>query len=121
MPKPTFKYHRTLDEISKFAWQEYGYGQLNGLPVKYNEADIDSVTFLDIKMWEQIYHAPGNFGIYAAWDPLVEYYIIVYYWQKTLDKKIEHFLGNGAQDKIVERSKELGISLESNTVLVDNK
>ena len=76
----------------------------------------------DVDLWEVLYEASGGIGVYAAWLPYAEFYMITtgldfrnaaryvneipYY-----DRQIETFYGPGAQEKLIKRTRELGISL----------
>ena len=64
----------------------------------------------DIDLWEVIYE--NNFGIYAAWSPQAEFYMIVpFYWMADKGFHIETFYGKDAGVKTWKRAKELGIDL----------
>jgi hypothetical protein len=76
----------------------------------------------DVDIWEIIYEASGGIGVYAAWAPFAEFYMLTtgndmrngiryvntipYY-----NRLIETFYGPGAQDRLFKRAKELGITL----------
>ena len=75
----------------------------------------------DVVIWEQLHYEPGNVGIYASWDPYAEFYMIVFNLFVDFDLGIETFFGKGANRKVVDRAKELGIELENNQVWIDEK
>ena len=81
----------------------------------------DSIKIDDIIFWEQLYFQPGNIGIYAAYDPYVEFYIIVYNLFAELDRGVETFYGPGANKKVWERAKKLGVVLPTETMWVSKK
>jgi hypothetical protein len=113
MNRPFFKFFRTTDEILSFIWNDYGVGGVNGQPVKTLWNKDTCPTVCDIKFWEQLYHEPGNLGIYAAHDPFVELYIIVYY--PIVDSNfngITEYYGDTAVEDILDISNKLGIRLE---------
>jgi hypothetical protein len=81
------------------------------------------LTVEDIDIWEVIYESSGGWGVYAAWCPYAEFYLITTgldyrngaryvngtpYWDRTF----ETFYGPGAQQKVYKRAKELGIDLQ---------
>jgi hypothetical protein len=79
--------------------QEWHYG---------SQIDIESVN-----LWEKIYYQPQDIGIYAAYDPYIEYYIIVPY--QFVDF-METYIGTTASEQAYKRAREIGINLEVNRV-----
>jgi len=76
----------------------------------------------DVDLWEVLYEASGGIGVYAAWLPYAEFYMIttgldfrnkVRYINEIpyYDRQIETFYGPSAQEKLIKRTGELGISL----------
>lgn len=64
----------------------------------------------DIDLWEVIHE--GDFGIYAAWSPHAEYYMIVpFWWKMDQGYSIETFYGADAAAKVWKRANDLGIKL----------
>ena len=104
---------KTTQHIFNHPWEE----ELVELPSssylpKVNKLKIDSNVILsDIKLWEQIYYKKGNIGIYAAWDPYIEYYIIVHNLFINTTVGVEEFFGEDASTKTWERAREYGINL----------
>jgi hypothetical protein len=74
----------------------------------------------DVDLWEVIHE--GAFGIYAAWSPRAEFYMILPFW-KMVDKghSVETFYGIDAGLKTQQRAKELGITLPLNNYWVDDR
>jgi hypothetical protein len=106
---PVFK---TTDEILKNRWE---VGQETAeLPCRHEWIKAREVNFLDITIWEQIYFQPGNIGIYAAWSPYVEMYVITY---NLLDRYKVYF-GENAGKTVFETAQTLGIILPINQVWV---
>jgi len=67
----------------------------------------------DVDLWEVIHE--GDFGIYAAWAPKAEFYMIFpFYWKISQGFHIETFYGYDAAIKVHHRAKELGINLPLN-------
>lgn len=79
----------------------------------------------DIDIWEVLYEASGGIGVYAAWTPYAEFYMMTTGWkplqpnQIINDRFIETFYGQGAQKKVYARSQELNIPLSFVTTWVD--
>jgi hypothetical protein len=69
------------------------------------------ITIEDVSFWEQLYYTPGTIGIYVAWSPYVEFYLIVYNLYSHLDQGIETFCGVNAYNDVSVRAAQLGINL----------
>lgn len=84
----------------------------------------------DIDIWEVLYEATGGIGLYAAWNPWAEFYLITsgvdskkgptfingaVYWDRTW----ETYYGSGAQDQVRIRAKDLGIPVCLNQAWVE--
>lgn len=113
MEEPLFKFYRTLDEIFSFCWNENGYGKINGRPDKSLWSNTLPPEIRHVKFWEQIYHEPGNIGIYASHDPFVELYIFVHY--PIANKNlygIQKFYGPAAVSEVYNYAKQCGIELK---------
>jgi hypothetical protein len=67
----------------------------------------------DVLLWEQLYYQEGHVGIYAAWNPYDEFYIIVHNLFLDSPAGIEKFRGVDASDQIYSRAAELGIELSA--------
>ena len=72
----------------------------------------------DIDLWEVIFEV-GSIGLYAAWQPYAEFYLIKPPWQ-LLEQGwgLETYYGTGAAKKAELRLKELGVSLPKHHVWV---
>ena len=104
-----FKFYKTFDDIVKNPWAPAGDGKINGVPTTYfSDVPLD---IADIKYWEQLYHEPGNLGIYAAHTPCSEIYFLIFF---LLDNYIEKYSGQDAANKVFQRAKDLGIFLKAN-------
>jgi hypothetical protein len=71
----------------------------------------------DINIWEVLYEESGRKGIYAAWDPHAEFYMITTGWTMKPNGEyvlndVESYYGQGAQDMVLKRAKELDYALE---------
>lgn len=70
----------------------------------------------DVNLWEEIAFNPSGIGVYAAWDPYAEFYMIT-----NMRDAIETFYGPEAAKKVYNRSKELGQPLNVNQIWVDDE
>jgi hypothetical protein len=109
---PTFK--NTLDIITN-PWNK-AFSNNNStarmLP-SYKKWDEDrNPQVEDIILWEQLYYEAGNLGIYAAFNPYVDCYLITYNLFFDTNYKFEIFYGNNSAQKCYDRAVELGISLD---------
>ena len=84
------------------------------LPIRHEWVKTRMVEFLDITTWEQIYFQPGNIGIYAAWSPYVEMYVITY----NLLGHYDIYFGENAGSKVFQKAQTIGITLPINKVWV---
>lgn len=73
----------------------------------------------NVSLWEQIYSQGGGLGLYAAWDPYAEFYLITLPGYINKENSIETYYGSGALEAVKKRSKELGIILPKNDVWID--
>lgn len=63
----------------------------------------------DVEFWETIYYENGNVGVYAAYRPFADFYLIVFNQFLDKTKGIETYR---SVSKTVARCRELGIHLE---------
>jgi hypothetical protein len=108
---PTFK--NTLDIMTN-PWNE-GFSCSNAsarmLPSKNKWTKKEEITIQDVILWEQIYYEAGNVGIYAAYNPYAEFYIITYNLFLDSDNRFETFSGETAAQDCYDRAVKLGIKL----------
>ena len=80
----------------------------------------------DVDIWEVIYEASGGIGIYAAWTPYAEFYLLTTGWKPLLpnqqinDRMCETYYGSGAQQKVMMRANALNIPISTQKIWVDN-
>ena len=74
----------------------------------------------DVDIWEQIYYQGGGLAIYAAWLPYAEFYMITKHKFRYTPNSIETYYGPGADFKVQQRARELGIPLSLNQKWVDD-
>jgi hypothetical protein len=75
----------------------------------------------DVQVWEQIYLTSGGTGLFAAWDPYAEFYLVIKdaYWSKN--PYIETFYGKNAAEKAYKKAIELGIPVQKTKIWVDDE
>ena len=67
----------------------------------------------DVDIWEVIYEQGGAVGLYAAWMPYAEFYMLrVGWWNESQGHGIETYYGAGSQKKLQKRIKELNLPIE---------
>jgi hypothetical protein len=78
------------------------------------------LTIEDVDIWEQIYFESGGTGLYAAWEPYAEFYLITnkLYWN-CCKEPIETFYGPGAAKKAYKKARELGMPVTENKIWVE--
>ena len=77
----------------------------------------------DVDVGEVLWEAGGGWGVYAAWCPYAEFYMLcVGVNMSTVSNvKIETFYGPMAQKKLLARTKELNINLNLTEKWVDDE
>lgn len=109
---------KTTDEILKNPWRNVGK-RTDLTPQNFNWDYNEKVSIFSIDSWETIYFQRGNIGIYAAWDPYIEYYIFTYNLFLGSDLQILEFYGPGANKKVMDKCKDLKIEINLNSIWVD--
>jgi hypothetical protein len=81
------------------------------------------MTIEDVDIWEILYEASDGIGIYVAWLPYAEFYMVCSGWYPNTiaDKIIETHYGANSQTTVYKRAKELGIPLHVHQIWVDDK
>jgi hypothetical protein len=69
----------------------------------------------DVDVWEVIVEGNAGVGVYAAWSPYAEFYLVTS--QEPL--RIETFYGKGAQKRLKNHLDSVGIKCPVHTVWVD--
>jgi hypothetical protein len=74
----------------------------------------------DVDLWELIHES--NIGIYAAWSPYAEFYLLFPFWQLAEQGyQPETFYGRNAAQRTYHRAKDFGIKLHITEVWVDDE
>jgi len=106
---------KTTTDILQNKWPTDSNFKVDDLPKKYHWLNEEHPTVDDIDIWEQVYSQPGNVGIYAAWSPFVEVYLIVYPQLLDTDYGIETYY---SVEEVLEKAKELNINLPVNAIWI---
>jgi hypothetical protein len=91
------------------------------LPPQTNWDYSRELQIEDINIWEQLYHQGGGLGVYAAWDPYAEFYLITLHGLKYGSDKLETYYGPNAGEQVRKRAKSLGINLRVQKVWVESE
>jgi hypothetical protein len=132
--KSTFNILKKVDEDEVFEtkWMD---GNSVYVPPRIDWDYNREMQIEDVDIWEVVCEESGGKGVYAAWTPYAEFYMITTGFdlsngfmhfqdngrrQQYNHKFIETYYGPLAQAKVLARSKELGLSLAVNKVWVDD-
>lgn len=112
------------DELHNRNWMDSDKLQLPPGGIDDPKAAWDynrEMTIEDVDIWEVLYEASGGIGVYAAWCPYAEFYMVTTGWipNTVCDRIIETYYGPTAQQIVYKRAAELGIPLKVQQVWVD--
>jgi hypothetical protein len=109
---------RSTSDILNNPWKtdfsKYSSSKHRSIPPTWNLSE--PITIEDVSFWEQLYYKPGTIGIYVAWSPYTEFYLIVHNLYSHLDQGIETFCGSNAYNDVSVRAAQLGINLMTTTI-----
>lgn len=72
----------------------------------------------DVDIWEEIYFGGGGDGLYAAWMPYAEFYMITIKIHNINNGSIETFYGKNASSSAHKRCLELGFPIFLNKIWI---
>ena len=90
------------------------------LPPKINWDYKREMILEDVDIWEVIYQQSGGLGLYAAWSPYAEFYMITQDLFKIKNNSLEFFYGKKASKKAYKRAVQLGMPVHINKVWVED-
>jgi hypothetical protein len=90
-------------------------------PFTYDWLYINQMSINDVDIWEEIYYQEGGIGIYAAWRPKAEFYIITHELFLEMSVGIETFYGANSGQQVWDRATELEIKLPINQNWINTK
>lgn len=73
----------------------------------------------DIDIWEVLCSEGGGRGVWAAWLPYAEFYLVRPGWEAESKNGFETYYGPNARIEVIKRAKELGLNLNVQKVWVD--
>jgi hypothetical protein len=73
----------------------------------------------DVDVWEVLYQASNGVGVYAAWMPYAEFYMICKGWDHKGSVIVETHYGAGSLEEVKKRAKQLNIPLTLKQIWVD--
>lgn len=115
---------KTTTEILNRDWDTQvtkpSYYTWETLPLQKHWISNEELEFDKVEVWEEIYYQIGSFGIYAAWSPNAELYVIVHSFYTKKLKGIEIFYGPTAGKEVKDRAEKLGVNLPVNKIWVDH-
>lgn len=103
-------------EIINQPWKDYADTSVSKRPPSWHNKKEISID--DVVVWEQIYHQPGNIGIYVAWSPFEEFYLICYDLLAKSSAGIKTFSGKSAFIEVQKVAEKFDIVLPTNTVRI---
>ena len=118
-------FFKTTKDILKTPWEDelFNPNWMDSntliLPPKKEWDYARELQIEDIEVWEQLYYEGGGLGVYAAWDPYAEFYMITKKYFTILPDGIETYYGENAQKMVQKRIKELNIPLETKQFWVE--
>jgi hypothetical protein len=115
--KSTQNIFKDFEEVFDSNWSN---GDGTQYPPKYDWDYSRELQIEDIDIWEVLYEASGGYGVYAAWCPYAEFYMIRVGWDKEASGHgVETYYGPGAQKHVKARMKELNIPVYTVKTWVD--
>jgi hypothetical protein len=100
------------------------------LPPKVDWDYARELQIEDIDLWEVLYEGSGGLGVYAAWLPYAEFYLVTTGFTKERHvikgleyngRVMETYYGVGTQERLQKRIKELGLPIQTKQVWVEPK
>lgn len=119
---PMFKSTRDIfktpdqDEVWDYGW---AHDPIYGLPPRIDWDYSRELKIEDVDIWEVIGDYGGGLGVYAAWMPYAEFYMIRRQWMDEPGWGVETYYGPGALKKVIKRMKELNLPFSLNDYWVD--
>jgi inosine-uridine nucleoside N-ribohydrolase len=123
---PIFK---TTQNIFKTPWEDelFNPNWMDSntliLPPKKDWDYKRELTIEDVQVWEQIFFQGGGTGLFAAWDPHAEFYLVTknLYSTNENEKFIETYYGKHAGAKAYKKARDLGMPIQINTIWVEDE
>lgn len=92
------------------------------LPLKIEWDYKREMQIEDVDIWEILFESTGGIGIYAAWLPYAEFYLIKTGWDnEKIGNGVETYYGAGSQKLVYKKAIEMGIPLSINKIWVNEE
>lgn len=88
------------------------------------------LTIDDVDIWEVLFQGSHGLGVYAAWCPHADFYMITTGFDTSVvtydgptpycRRHVETYYGANSQSQVYQRAKELGIHLQTHTVWAED-
>lgn len=85
------------------------------LPQTDKWASEKEIQYKDVELWEEIHHEAGNFGVFVAYRPYADFFIIAHYMLANTKYAFEIYRD---EESVRRRTKELGLGLTEKQVYV---
>jgi hypothetical protein len=109
---------KTTHEIFSMPWKQ----STNTIPINSKRPppwkDNREVTINDVHFWEELYYEPGNIGVYVAWSPYTEFYMIAYNLFVNEEFGILTFHGPDAAIDVSKKLAKLGIMFKVDKIWI---
>lgn len=118
---------KTTENILKTPWLDelWDDNWMDGDTIQYPpRVDWDykrPMVLEDVDIWEVLCAETGNRGIYAAWLPYAEFYLVMPGSSSPKNTLFETYYGSEARIHVMKRAKELNIRLNKQSMWVDPK
>ena len=89
------------------------------LPPKIDWDYSRELKIEDVDIWEVLHQQGGGLGVYAAWMPYAEFYMITLNGLNTIPDRIETYYGSQASESVIKRCKDLKIPININKIWVE--
>jgi hypothetical protein len=115
--KSTQNIFKDFGEVFEQSWMD---SNKVGMPPKTEWDYSRQLQIEDVDIWEVIYEQGGAVGVYAAWSPYAEFYMIRTGWQKEIQGLgIETYYGKGSQKKVQGRMNSMSIPFSVNQIWIE--
>jgi hypothetical protein len=115
--KSTQNIFKDFGEVFEQSWMD---SNKVGMPPKTEWDYSRQLQIEDVDIWEVIYEQGGAVGVYAAWSPYAEFYMVRVGWKKEAHGYgVETYYGPGAQKQVQNRMREMSIPFSVNQTWVE--
>lgn len=118
--KTTYNILKDFDEYFDENWMDKNYLTT---PENKKWDYSKELSIEDIDIWEVIFEKSGGIGVYAAWNPYAEFYLITTGIKdgSNSERIFEYYYGKGALNFVIKRMIDLDIPIHLNKIWVENE